>query len=216
MKKYLLGFLRYFFYPKVSKLSLVTNDSLISTKAKVNRFSKIYSSSISHYTYIGGNSEIVNTKIGKYCSIARDCIIGLASHTINNISTCPIFTEKHNGTGFSWVDHDYVNHKSNCIEIGNDVWIGTRAIILSRKGILKIGDGAIIGAGAIVTKDVPPYSIVAGVPAKIIRYRFTPEIIEKLLEIRWWNYPEEVLKNKLSVFQMEDLGIELLEEFLKN
>lgn len=215
MKKYVFGFLKYLFNEKVSKLSLVTNDSSISPKAKIHRFCKIFSSKISDYSYVGVNSKVVNSIIGKYCSVAGGCNIGLAAHTLNNISTCPIFTEKDNATGFSWVNKNYINHKENLIEIGNDVWIGARVIILSKGGVLKIGDGAIVGAGSIVTKDIPPYAIVAGVPAKIIRYRFDPEVIKKLLEISWWNMSEEKLKQKVHLFQQNIINIELLDRLNK-
>lgn len=213
MIKYIFGFLKYLFYKKISKLSLITSDSDISPKSKINRFSKIYSSSISDYSYLGVKSQVVNTTIGKYCSISGDCNIGLAAHSLRNISTSPIFTEKNNGTGFSWISEDYINPIVNRVEIGNDVWIGARVIIIGKVNILKIGDGAIIGAGSVVTKDVPPYSIVAGVPAKIIRYRFNPDIIEKLLELKWWNLKEEELKEKISFFQNDDLTLNLLDEF---
>ncbi|WP_442920484.1 CatB-related O-acetyltransferase [Methanobrevibacter sp.] len=86
--------------------------------------------------------------------------------------------------------------------VGNDVWIGSDAKILSGT---KINDGSIIGANSIVTKDVPPYAIVAGNPAKIIRYRFNNEIIEKLLEIKWWNFKEEELIKVIPLLQSNDI-----------
>ena len=90
--------------------------------------------------------------------------------------------------------------------IGNDVWIGANVTIL---GGLKIGDGAVIGANAVVTRDIPPYAVVAGVPAKIIRYRFNKKIRNKLLQIKWWNWPKsKILKN------IEDLYNPLI--FIKN
>lgn len=213
MKNYIFGFLKYFFFKKISKLSLITDNSIISSKTKVNRFCKIYSSYISDYTYIGPNSKIINSYIGKYCSIASGCNIGLANHTINNISTSPIFTERTNGTGYSWVKVDYPRTKLPKIEIGNDVWIGERVIIISKNRSLRVGNGAIIGAGSIVTKDVPPYAILAGVPAKIIRFRFNQDIINKLQEIEWWNLSESTLKKKILIFQKDNITMELLKEF---
>ena len=81
---------------------------------------------------------------------------------------------------------------------------------------ISIGDGAIVASGAVVTKDVPPYAIVGGVPAKVIRYRFSTEVIEKLLELQWWNLPEETLKEHISFFQKEDLSLNDIEDFIKN
>ncbi len=93
------------------------------------------------------------------------------------------------------------------MEIGNDVWIGTNAIVInSKKDHIKIGDGAIIAAGAVVTKDIPPYAIAAGIPAKIIRYRFNNEVISKLLKSKWWDIPISELKN---------MDVENIEHFLK-
>lgn len=212
MIKYILGFFKYLFYGKVSLLAFITQTSFISKKAKINRFAKIYSSSILEYSYIGSGTEVVNSKIGKYSSIAKNCNIGLATHTLNFISTCPIFTEKKNGTGSSWIEKDIVNQEINTVDIGNDVWIGNRATVLCN---VKVGNGVIIGTGAIVTKDVPDYAIVAGVPAKIIRYRFNKEIIDKLLEISWWNMPEEKIKKHIKFFQRSDITIDILEEFNK-
>ena len=81
---------------------------------------------------------------------------------------------------------------------------------------VTIGDGAIIGSNAVVTKDVPPYAIVGGVPAKVIRYRFSPEVIQKLLELQWWNLPDETLKENISFFQKEDFSVNDIENFIKN
>ncbi|WRQ33762.1 CatB-related O-acetyltransferase [Bacteroidales bacterium MB20-C3-3] len=211
MKKYILGLLKYLFYKRVSLLAQVTFDSNISRKSKVNRFSKVYSSNILDYSYIGPNTELVLVNIGKFCSIAQNCSIGLATHTIENISTSPIFTEKHNGTSFSWIEKDTLNYKPKIVEIGNDVWIGKNATILSN---IKVGNGAIIGTGAIVTKDVPDYAVVAGVPANIIKYRFSKEIINKLLEIRWWDLPEISLKKNIHIFQKEKITLEDLNRII--
>ena len=94
------------------------------------------------------------------------------------------------------------------VTVGNDVWIGARAIIMDG---IKIGDGAIIGANSVVTKDVPPYAIVAGCPAKLIRYRFSEDVINKLLELCWWDYPKEFIVNNLPFDDVEEC-IKILSE----
>ena len=91
--------------------------------------------------------------------------------------------------------------------IGNDVWIATGAIVLRK---CKIGDGAIVGAGAVVTKDVPPYAIVAGVPAKIIGYRFSKEYIDRLLNIKWWNFSDDIINKEIYDFINSDINNEVL------
>jgi acetyltransferase-like isoleucine patch superfamily enzyme len=208
MVKYIIGFFKYFFYRRISFFALVDNRSTISKKASVGRFVQFYKSSIGDYSYIGSRSEVVCTEIGKFCSIARNCSIGMANHSTDYLSTSPIFTEKNNATTFSWTEKNcYKNF--NQVKIGNDVWIGKNVLIV---GKVTIGSGAVIGAGAIVTKDVPPYSVVAGVPAKIIKYRFNDDIIQKLLEIKWWNLPESIIKKQIHFFQTNDISIENLQQ----
>jgi acetyltransferase-like isoleucine patch superfamily enzyme len=209
MSKYILGFLMNLFNPAVSLFSWVDSKSLISKKAKIYFGTKIYNSTIDSFSYIGPKTEIVYSDIGKFCSIANNCSIGLASHSLNNISTSPIFTSKKSGTGYSWSTFN-TYEESHRVNIGNDVWIGTKSIIM---GGIKIGDGAIIGAGAIVTKDVPSYSIVAGIPAKVIKYRFDEQIIQKMLELQWWNASEDFLKKNIKIFQRINIKLEDLDDF---
>ncbi len=144
---------------------------------------------IGKFSYVGENSKVdFGTTIGKYCSIANNVLIGATIHPQKWLSTSPFQYD-------TWLDPSskkkyWQIYKSTII--GNDVWIGANSVI---KSGVKVGDGSIIGAGAVVTKNVPPYSIVAGVPAKVIKYRFDDKTIEKLLEIKWWNLPhEEIVK----------------------
>jgi acetyltransferase-like isoleucine patch superfamily enzyme len=206
MLKYFYGFFKYLFYKRISKFALIDFRSKIKSKVRINIFVKIYDSTINEYTYVGKKTEIINADIGKFCSIAKGCNIGLTQHSINCISTNPIFTENINGTGEKWIDSNVRNSlfRTPRVLIGNDVWIGTNVIIMS--GVV-IGDGAIVGAGSIVTKDIPPYAIVAGVPAKIIRYRFGIEIIEKLTDLKWWDSDPEILKRHIDKFQNEKFTI---------
>ena len=170
----------------------------------MNRFTKVFRSSLDDYSYVGRDSALVCAKVGKFCSIATNVKIGMGTHRMDYLSTSPIFTELSNGLGHSWTTENMVEPYKEVI-IGNDVWIGERAMIL---GGVKVGDGAVIGAGAIVTKDVPPYAVVGGVPAKIIRYRFPEDQIDDLLKLQWWNRPDETLRNILKLFQVSfDKGV---------
>lgn len=134
--------------------------------------------------------------IGKFCSIACGAkfLFNSANHTLSSLSTYPfpIFFEEW-GTEKKDVAEAWENKGD--IVIGNDVWIGYEAVILSG---VTIGDGAVIGARAVVTKDVPPYTIAAGIPARPIRKRFPDEVILKLLRLRWWDWPEEQIAQKLD------------------
>ena len=141
--------------------------------------------------------------IGAFCSIACGAkfLFNSANHTLRSLSTYPfpIFYEewglKRENVTNAW------DNKGNIV-VGNDVWIGYEAVILAG---VTIGDGAIIGTRAVVTKDVPPYTIVGGVPAKPIRRRFDQETIDALLELRWWDWPLERLSGSLRAIQAGDL-----------
>ena len=146
--------------------------------------------------------------IGKFCSIACGAkfLFNSANHTMRSLSTYPfpIFYElwEHG----IWTDKAW-NNKGNIV-IGNDVWIGYEAVILAG---VTIGDGAIIGARAVVTKDVPPYTVVGGVPAKPIRKRFPDDTINALLSMRWWDLPPEKILPRINDIQFGNL-----EKLLKN
>lgn len=149
-------------------------------------------SRIGDYTYVSRNAIIQNTTIGNYCSISYDLICGLGRHPLNGFSTSPIFYRKDNNNGVPIVDSNSDFEEYLPIEIGNDVWIGARVTILDG---VTIGNGAVIAAGAVVTKDVPAYAIVAGIPAKIIRYRASELQINDLQESQWWNLsPADALR----------------------
>lgn len=149
------------------------------------------------FTYIASNSTVTNTIIGKYCSIGPDCKIGLGKHPSKDfVSTHPIFFSTLKQTQITFCDKNYFEEFENII-IGNDVWIGANSIVLDG---IEIGDGAIIAAGSVVNKNVPPYAIVGGIPVKIIKYRFENDEIEKLLELKWWNMDIENLKYNYKKF----------------
>lgn len=214
MLKYIWGLVNNLFNPAVSLFTKIDNISRVSRKAKVYDRVQVSNSTIGDYTYVGRHSRIIHAEIGKFCSISSDVRVGMSSHTLNLISTSPIFTENKNATGHSWTKTSEVNPYKK-VKIGNDVWIGMRAMVL---GGVTVGNGAVIGAGAIVTKDVPPYAIVVGVPAKVTRYRFTDDIIQKLEDCQWWKLPDDCLKDNIALFQepMGEAQIQFLTSICSN
>jgi virginiamycin A acetyltransferase len=144
-----------------------------------------------HYPYVNND----RLKIGKFCSIAYGTkfLFNGANHTLNSLSTYP-FPVLADEWDLAEPITDAWDNKGDIV-VGNDVWIGFEAVIMAG---VTIGDGAIIGSRAVVTKDVEPYSIVGGIPAKLIRKRFSEEKILELLEMKWWNWSEEMIKKNLD------------------
>lgn len=150
------------------------------------------------FSYLGAGSWVANTdRIGRYCSIGQSVLIGAGPHPIDWLSTSTFFYRRAMWKSHPTVEQFYDNHpvdpqfaQTPC-SIGNDVWIGSHAVVMMG---VKIGDGAVIGANSTVTKDVPPYAIVAGSPAKVVRYRFKAETIERLLASQWWDLNPMQLK----------------------
>lgn len=173
----------------------------------INRRSYINDSIIGRYSYTGINTTMNWTKLGRFCSFARNVDVGGFDHDYHKVTTMPEFrfNQMINGGGKI---QKHESHADYCI-IGNDVWIAAGAQILHK---VKIGDGAVIGAGAVVTRDVPPYAIVVGVPAKIIGYRCEKQMIDRLLEIKWWDWPEETIRNHHALLIHENISLETLEK----
>ena len=175
--------------------SAVINSTIHKT-SKVESGSHIVNTTFGKHSFCGYDCEIFHCDIGSFCSIANKVIIGGGRHPIEWVSTSPVFYEGKDSVRAKFSEHK--REKPLRTIIGNDVWIGNNVLV--KQGV-KIGTGAVIGMGSVVTKDIPDYTIAAGVPAKIIRKRFNDEIIQTLLNSKWWDLSDPKLKEAAQYFK---------------
>jgi acetyltransferase-like isoleucine patch superfamily enzyme len=157
----------------------------------------VLTSVIGDYSYVGPRTVICHTSIGKFCSLAADVSLGTGTHPSRDfVSSHPIFYLRRPSAGWTFADTDY-RQEFQPTQVGNDVWIGLRASI--RDGI-RIGNGAIVGAGAVVVGDLEPYGVYVGVPARLVRHRFTAAQIEFLERFKWWDRDEAWMRANFRGF----------------
>ena len=181
--------------------------SKIDSTARVDSGSIVVESEVGKYSYIGEHTSLLYVKVGNYTSISNYCAIGGGSHPIEWVSTSPVFNNSKSILGVSLSLNEY--DPFNETKIGNDVWIGSHCLI---KSGVKIADGAVIGMGSVVTKDVGPYEIWAGNPARLIRKRFDDTMIQRLLEVKWWEWEYERIVKYADTFNSVDKFLNKLEE----
>lgn len=174
--------------------------SFIHKSSKVESGCNLVSVNMGRYSFCGYDCEIINTEIGTFCSIANNVIIGGAAHPIQWVSTSPVFYRGRDSIKKKFSEFERDEDKRTFI--GHDVWIGNYTLI--KQGV-HVGTGAVVGMGSVVTKDVPPYAIVAGNPAKIIRYRFDEETIKGLLDSKWWDMTDDELHRHSQYIQCPEL-----------
>ncbi|MDY6975886.1 MAG: CatB-related O-acetyltransferase [Pseudomonadota bacterium] len=164
--------------------------SSLSYKARLDRNNYCYKSNLGKYTYTGMNSVVIAADIGAFCSISWNVTIGGANHDFKRVTQHSFLYNDRDKLRPLGVPPAY-NRLDSELKIGNDVWIAAGAVVL--RGV-TIGDGAVVGANSVVTRDVPPYAVVAGNPAKIIKYRFDSAIIKALTLLKWWEWSDEKIK----------------------
>lgn len=186
----------------VEKKAGLSLNCFFEGKNRVCEYSFVSASSLGYGSYIGRGSKVISVKMGRYCSIGPNVSFTSGSHPSSvYVSTHPAFFSPRKQAGFTFTEKslydEYPTTDKYHTYVGNDVWIGEGATII--EGV-HIGDGAIIAAGAVVTKDVPPYAIVAGVPAKVKKYRFEENEIDFLMSFKWWEKDPNWLAENIALF----------------
>lgn len=186
--------------------SAIRNSDIHKT-SKVEAGSTVVNSTFDKHSFCGYDCEILDCDIGSFVSIASGVIIGGGMHPVDWVGMSPVFYSGRDSikAKFSEFDRDAILRTY----IGHDVWIGRNALI--KQGV-TIGTGAVVGMGSVVTKDVEPYAIVGGAPAKLIRYRFDAETRTALLKSEWWNFEEEQLHDCAKDIRDPKLFLEKLKK----
>lgn len=174
---------------KKARLSAVRGSTVHPT-AKIESGTSFVDSTIGRHSFCGYDCDVYRAHIGTFTSIANGVVLGGARHPMEWVGMSPVFYAGRDSVKAKFAEHLLAEPPE--VDIGNDVWIGRSAIVL---GGVTIGDGAVVGAGSVVTKNVPSYAIVAGNPARIIRYRFEDKVIRELEAIEWWHFTESRLKD---------------------
>ncbi|MGY5805271.1 DapH/DapD/GlmU-related protein [Rhizobium sp. LEGMi12c] len=178
-------------------------DSSIGRCCEILADTSLHTAELGDFSYLGPRCIVGDATIGKFCAIAAEVRIGAPNHpmdrpSMHRFTYCPEYY-----SADAVRDHAFFDRrKEDRAVIGNDVWIGHGVIVLPG---VKVGNGAVLAAGAVVTKDVQPYTIVGGIPAKFIRERFTRTVAERLISIAWWDWSFETIMERLADFQSSDI-----------
>ncbi len=189
-------------------------DVVLDAKSTLGRHTVLFSgvrlveAQVSDYSYVQVRTQIFNAEIGPYCSIAPEVVIGLIDHPTHFISSSPVFYDNSQPLPHAFVDVPLAAAHLPRTVVGADVWIGQRAMI---KAGVRIGVGAVIGAGALITRDVPPYSMVVGTPAHVLRRRFPDALCDRLLSSQWWKRSTDEITRLRYCFADPEVFLDALE-----
>ena len=174
-------------------------DSSFGAYVEIGKGSRVNNSRFGDYSYCDRYADIANAQIGKFANIAAFARIGATDHPLHTAACHHFLYRSDDYWDNAGRDEDFFAHRrSRMAHIGHDTWIGAGAMI---KPEVTLGDGAVVAAGAVVTKDVEPYTIVAGTPAKVLRVRQPPEIAERLIALAWWDWSHEYIRQALPDFR---------------
>lgn len=182
-------------------------NSEIHITSKIEPGSQVVGSKFGRHSYCGYDCVFLNTSIGSFCSISDNVVIGGSNHPMHFVSTSPVFLSHRDSVKAKFSKFEYLDLPRT--SIGNDVWIGHSAFV--RAGV-NIGHGAVVAMGSVVTKDVPPYTIVGGNPARILRLRFSEDICDRLLLTQWWDFPDEDLCKWAGLFDSPEMFLNAWEQ----
>ncbi len=193
--------------PKIAQTridpSVSLREATIGRCCEVLERTQLEYATLGDYSYLGPNCMVADAVIGRFCAIAANVRIGAPNHPIERPSQhrftyCPEYY-----SGAAVRDRDFfARRRADRVVVGNDVWIGHGVTVLPG---VTVGDGAVLAAGAVVTKDVAPYTVVAGVPARLLRERFSRAVASRLARIAWWDWPFETIFERLADFQSTDV-----------
>lgn len=185
-------------------------ESTLGDHSTIQRNCDIWRLNMGRYSCLGRVSTVQGTKIGSFCALSWNLKIGGDDHDYKMLTTHPFWHNVGWGIANDKEFSDYYHEKEyeEPCEIGNDVWIGAGVSICRN---VKIGDGCVIGASAVITHDIEPYSVVVGMPGRVIKKRFDDKTIERLEKAKWWDLPIDVIKENLNLFRDQHLNDEVLE-----